>query len=230
MVAFVGLLTGWFHVDDVVLLQVVARRGEDILGTDVVEEDAALVPVFTDHTDAVQTGCRAQVAGHSDGFEQGDAVAGDFVRAYPVYFTQNGELEVQEVYHDSRVLDVFSVDEALLDEFGQLAAGQTFYMELTQDREVDVTVDIYQVTAWVLAVGRGIATGAGDATIYIDGEVTVTTRDVKRQSQFRVLAVDDDTEFVVAVNHSFVFLNYWIFLQFVHVLQIDEVLASGTGT
>ena len=83
--------TGRLYVDDIILLQVVARRSEDVLGTDIVPQDTAFVAVFTDDTDTVQSGLGGKVSCHGDGLQQGDAVSIHFIGAFSTDFTQNRE-------------------------------------------------------------------------------------------------------------------------------------------
>ena len=81
---FVVLLAVFgFHVDDVVLLQVEARRLEEVLAAQVVHEHLALAVDFADHGHAVYLGLGREVAGIGDGLEQGDAVAVDREGAAP---------------------------------------------------------------------------------------------------------------------------------------------------
>ena len=52
----VAFMFGGFYVNDVILLQVIVRRCEDVFTADVVEQDSSLVPIFADDGDTVQTG------------------------------------------------------------------------------------------------------------------------------------------------------------------------------
>ena len=108
-------------------------------------QDRPLPVLLADHGHPVASSVDRQVARHTQGFQQGDTVAGDIERSRTVHFTHHRHLVVQELYRHDRVFDQVSLYQALLDHFRQLHTRQSRHMQLAEDREIDIPITVHQI-------------------------------------------------------------------------------------
>ena len=94
-------------------------------------EDTTLAVLFTNHGDPVTTAINRQVTGHTQCFEQGNAVTGNIERTRPSHFTHHRYFKVQELNGDNRIFYQVFTHQFLFYQLGNLHTGQTFYMNFT---------------------------------------------------------------------------------------------------
>ena len=146
---------------------------------------------FAHHADIVASNVEVEVAQHGDGFEEGAAFVGD-VEYAALTATEEENLEVVEANHDEGVV-----------------AGEAFDMKLSENGEVDVSVDVDQVVA--LFFGGAIAEVEGVGQFLFTG------------------GADDDAEFVVGSDGGLEFVFYLNLRAVGHILQVVHSAGSDTG-
>lgn len=221
LLARVGTLLLGFHIHDVVLLQVVAGREEEVFAPQVVGVFYAFAALLADDMHAIHAPVGRHVARLGDGLQQGDAPVVHVIDAGAARRTEHGVAEVEERERDEGIFDVFALDDAIADEVGDLAHLEAVHVQRAEDGELDVAVQVH-------AVARG---GRRELGRYLARRGThLVGSGVERGGQFGVLAAHGDGEAVVDVDHGLALHVVGITDALLHVLQIDEVLVRLAGT
>ena len=163
---------------------------------------------FAHHADIVASNVEVEVAQHGDGFEEGAAFVGD-VEYAALTATEEENLEVVEANHDEGVVDIAAAAESAGEGVLELEAGEAFDMKLSENGEVDVSVDVDQVVA--LFFGGAIAEVEGVGQFLFTG------------------GADDDAEFVVGSDGGLEFVFYLNLRAVGHILQVVHSAGSDTG-
>ena len=124
--------------------------------------------------------------------------------------SQDGELEVQEVHGNDRILEQFLIDQSFLDQLRQLTTSKPLDMQLAQDREIDITIDIHQIALFLIITDDSYLI-VRDGSIHTH-RIGSASRHVEGQRQLRILTVHDNTQSVISMDDRLVFLDHRILL------------------
>ena len=210
-------------VDDVVLLQVVGRRGVHLAaGCQVDGVGPARAALLAEHEHLGAVAVDGQVAGHAQHVEDGGLVAVQQVAPRRLHLTQHGDGEVGELHRDDGILDEVPRDELLLDVGGDLLARHARDELGAEHGEVDAAVRPHGVAQHVLAaVERGVVPRHADLLPHL--------RQVEEGCELRVAAVDDDGELVHGADGDVPGHIEAVRVAGAQVLEIEHVLGRRAG-
>ncbi len=182
-------------VEDVVLLEVVVGRVDDVAVVEVERDDLLLArAALPDEPDVVADAIDGHVARHGEGFEDVDLLVGDGERAGTGHFAQDGYLVVDHADgDDGRRVELGT--EPLADELLGLALGESAQTDSAQHGEIDTAGVVHQV---LLENGLG-----GQVSIVVADDIR--HREVERLGQLgRLGAADHDGEQVLGLDAGIV--------------------------
>ena len=196
-----------FDIDDVVLLEVIDGRVENVLAAEIYEISFGGIAFLTEHANHVAATIDGEVSRHADGFKDGEVVAFDFNATGFGDFTQDVDVLIVGSHGDHGI-----VDEAVAEDFlnlgGSLCAGESADLHASHAEEVDVSVfvDGVALVVGVLSaatsgsLGEVVAhrqlrcggTGDGDADFVAGGEAQCFQRlCLNRLSGVEVLEIEN---------------------------------------
>ena len=142
-----GLDLVGLYIEDVVLLEIVVGRCQDI---GIVEVDSVYLLVtlgiFTDELDALTDTVDGEVTSLGKGLEDVDLLTGYLIATRLVYFTEDRDGVAGHADSDHRVLSGIEVGlDLVVDKFLTLALGKATHLDITNDGEVDTALVINQI-------------------------------------------------------------------------------------
>ena len=203
------------HVDDIVLLEVEIRAVEQFSRLKVDGVMTLYSILFADEEDTFAFSGQVEVACTSEGLKDGDFLGIHGVGAGVANLTENGNLVVLDGDVHDGILNILA--NLSLEIGNKLVARHTFDVDGTEDGEIDVALRIDKIgKRSLLGIGgRSISTGhlaEGEVVGGGDGFVCTTNHDGKA---------------VIFLDDSFVLSCLSFRLDFLDVLEIEDVFLGG---
>lgn len=142
-----GLDLVGLYIDNIVLLQVVIRRIDDVGIVEVEGMDfLSAIGIFADELDAVADAIDRQVASLSQGLENGDLLIADVEHTGTVDLAEDGDLVVGHAYSDHGVLRFIQIGlDLVVDHLLAHGLREATDLERTEDREFNAAFIIDQI-------------------------------------------------------------------------------------
>ena len=156
-----GLHLVWLDIDDIVLLQVIVRRVDDVRIVEVDGMDLlTALGVLTDELHTVADTIDGEVAGLGQGLEDVDLLVADSEHTGTVDFTDDGDLVVGHADGDNRILlGIHVALDLVVDEFLTHGLRETTNLQGADNGEVDAAVVIDQIGLQRTTCGSDTPTG-----------------------------------------------------------------------
>ena len=113
---------------------------------EVADADAAFVETFCKERNIPCVVERGDVYGEAQRLEDGDLVSFDGVCARLVDLTEDRYLEVHEFHCHDCIIEVSFFEQSVLDIFGKLPPGHPSDIDLSKDREVDISIVVHYIS------------------------------------------------------------------------------------